>query len=147
LLLNISKNLGDNLIKYEIDYGDSLFTKISSIHGTGLYTSTDFKEGDLITKITGDVIDAEECVKREEEDNVYIFYNGDDCYIDTAKDEKIRHLNHNCNCNCEIEDGDENHLLLIASRDISAGEELTIDYGYEEIYEYCNCSKCSKQGN
>ena len=25
---------------------------------------------------------------------------------------------------------------------IKKDEELTIDYGYDEIYEYCNCDKC-----
>ena len=130
---------------YKKIYDDALFVKPSEIHGTGLHTSVDIKSDELITIITGEVIDGDECERREEEeDNVYIFYNGEDCYIDTSNN-KFRHLNHHCEYNCEVEDGDENYLLLVAARDISAGEELTIDYGYEEIYEYCNCSRCSSK--
>ncbi len=136
--------LYDMSIDYKAIDDGTLFIKPSEIHGTGLYTAVEIKAGELVTIITGEVIDADECIRREdEEDNVYIFYNGEDCYIDAAGNEKIKHLNHHCDYNCEVEDGDESHLLLIAAKNISAGEELTIDYGYEEIYENCNCSKCN----
>jgi len=36
-------------------------------------------------------------------------------------------------------------LYLYADREIKAGEELTIDYGYEDIYEECNCEKCTQE--
>ncbi len=123
---------------------EKVYVKSSNIHGTGIFTSVDIKEGEIIMKITGDVIDGNECMRREdEEDNVYIFYNGEDCYIDTSVTKKIKFINHNCDYNCDVLDGDETYLLLTADRDISAGEELTIDYGYEEIYEFCNCQKCN----
>lgn len=92
--------------------------------------------------IKGEVIDGDECLRREnEEDNVYIFWNGD-TYIDTANTKKIKYINHNCNPNCEVEDGDKKRLKLFAARKIKKGEELTIDYGYEEIYDGCKCSSC-----
>ena len=138
--------LNDMSVDYKTIYDEKLFLKPSEIHGTGLHTSVNIKEGALVAVITGEVIDADECVRREdEEDNVYIFYNGEDCYIDAEGNEMIRHLNHNCDYNCEVEDGDESYLLLVAARNISAGEELTIDYGYEEIYENCNCTKCKSR--
>lgn len=128
----------DNLL-YE-----KIYVKSSDIHGTGIFTSVDIKVGEIILKITGDVIDGDECMRREdEEDNVYIFYNGEDCYIDTSATNKIKYINHNCDYNCDVLDGDESSLQLSAARDIIAGEELTIDYGYEEIYEFCNCQKCN----
>ena len=117
--------------------------KDSEIHGFGIFTSVDIPKDTPIMVIEGEVISGEECERREdEEDNVYIFWNGD-TYIDTAMTDKIKFINHNCDYNCEVEDRDENSLLLIADRDISAGEELTIDYGYEEIYENCQCSHCA----
>lgn len=114
----------------------------SEIHGKGIFAAADIKSGSAIMVISGEVISEEECIKREEDNNVYIFWNGD-TYIDTINTKVIKYINHNCDCNCEVLDNDENSLLLSAARDIKAGEELTIDYGYEEIYDSCNCKDCS----
>lgn len=115
----------------------------SPIHGDGLFAKQNFKTGEYVMLIAGEVISEEECIRREnEENNVYIFWNGDN-YIDTSKTEKIKFINHDCDCNCEVLDYDENSLLLVASRAIKVGEELTIDYGYDEIYEYCSCTACA----
>jgi hypothetical protein len=92
--------------------------------------------------IKGEVISEEECIRREDdENNVYIFWN-DINYIDVNNTVVIKYINHKCDCNCEVDEGDESSLKLIASRDIKTGEELTIDYGYDEIYEYCKCKYC-----
>ncbi|QQS38080.1 MAG: SET domain-containing protein-lysine N-methyltransferase [Ignavibacteriales bacterium] len=122
----------------------NIYVKESSIHGTGLFTSVFIPEGSKIMFITGEVISEDECVRREEEGNVYIFWNEIN-YIDTSGTDKIKFINHDCDHNCDVTDGSEDHLVLIASKNISAGEELTIDYGYEEIYDYCNCNLCSAQ--
>ena len=122
---------------------DCVEVKDSGIHGKGIFLTKDVTEGTPIMIIAGEVISGDECERREdEEDNVYIFWNGD-TYIDTAMTDKIKYINHNCDFNCDVLDRDESSLLLVAYRDISAGEELTIDYGYDEIYEYCNCSLCA----
>ena len=92
--------------------------------------------------IEGEVISEEECIRREEDGNVYIFWN-EDSYIDTFNTKKIKYINHKCDFNCEVLEADNNGLMLAASRDIKAGEELTIDYGYDEIYEACRCSLCA----
>ncbi len=130
------------------DFEDSVVVKPSDIHGLGIFTEVDIPEGQLIMVISGEVISEDECVRREnEEDNVYIFWNGDS-YIDTVNEEKIKYINHNCDFNCDVIDGDNDYVLwLIAYRDIEAGEELTIDYGYDEIYEYCNCELCSTRNS
>ena len=73
---------------------------------------------------------------------VLLDVRGDDSYIDTANTNKIRYINHNCNYNCDVEENENNGLMLIAARDIKSGEELTIDYGYEDIYDDCGCSAC-----
>ena len=116
--------------------------KSSNIHGKGLFTNKFIPKGQAIMIISGEVIDEQECIRREEENNVYIFWNGDS-YIDTSKTEKIKYINHNCDFNCEVLDRDEISLLLVAYKDINNGEELTIDYGYEEIYKTCGCSLCA----
>ena len=117
--------------------------KDSKIHGKGIFTTVDIPEGKRIMVIEGEVISGDECERREEEENnVYIFWNGD-TYIDTAMTDKIKYINHECDCNCDVLDRNKNSLWLVAYRDIKAGEELTIDYGYDEIYEYCKCSLCA----
>ncbi len=121
-----------------------VFVKESLIHGTGLFTSIDITAGTPVMLIRGDVISEEECIRREDEGNVYIFWNETN-YIDTIDTDKIKFINHNCDYNCEVVDGNDEYLILTASRDISSGEELTIDYGYEEIYDYCKCNLCTTQ--
>ncbi len=119
--------------------------KDSPIHGKGIFAAKDIPKGELVMWIKGEVIDGDECLRREyEEDNVYIFWNGD-TYIDTAMTDKIKYINHDCKPNCEVEDGDETSLKLIAAKKIKKGEEITIDYGYEEIYENCTCHSCRKK--
>jgi SET domain-containing protein len=127
-----------------IDLEQYVFVGESQIHGTGLFTTIHIPKGSKIMLITGELISEEECIRREnEKDNVYIFWKNDDCYIDTTHSTKIKYINHDCYHNCEVIDGDESSLILITSRDISKYEELTIDYGYEEIYAECNCRKCA----
>jgi uncharacterized protein len=124
---------------------DLVLVQDSGIHGLGLFASADISMGTNIMVISGEVIDEDECIRREEEEgNVYIFWNGDN-YIDTIRTEKIKYINHDCEYNCEVTEKDEFSLFLTASRDIKAGEELTIDYGYDEIYEYCSCSICIQE--
>ncbi len=119
-----------------------LIVKDSGIHGKGLFSTVDIAEGSKIFVIEGEAISEEECIKREADGNVYIFWNESN-YIDTYMTNKIKYINHNCDCNCDVLENDEESLMLVAYRDIKAGEELTIDYGYEEIYELCQCNICA----
>ena len=117
--------------------------KKSRIHGEGIFSNGFIPKGELVMEIRGEVIDGDECMRREdEEDNVYIFWNGDDCFIDTNHSGKIRFINHDCDPNCEVMDGDEEHLKLVAIKDILPNDEIVIDYDYEEIYEDCSCRTC-----
>jgi SET domain-containing protein len=119
-----------------------VLVKPSGIHGKGLFAAADIPAGINVLVISGEVIDEDECIRREEEEgNVYIFWNGDN-YIDTVATDKIKYINHNCDYNCEVTDRDDSTLFLTAAADIKAGDELTIDYGYEEIYTYCTCETC-----
>ncbi len=124
------------------DYSDYVEVRESSIHGKGIFTSGKIPFGKRIMIIRGEVISEQECIRREEEENnVYIFWNGDN-YIDANNSNIIKYINHKCDCNCEVDDHDESTLALIAARDIDRGEELTIDYGYDEIYDACKCAYC-----
>ena len=124
---------------------NNLTVKDSSVHGMGLFSTIEYKVGQIITIINGELINADECVKREDEGNVYIFYKDEDEYIDASKHSQLRYLNHSCNYNCDIDEDENGNLILFAVADIQSGEELTIDYGYEEIYDYCSCSDCENK--
>lgn len=125
------------------DFEDQIYVRESGIHGLGMFVSVDIPKDAIIMPITGEMITGDECERREdEENNVYIFWHSDDYYLDTNKSEKIKFINHNCNYNCDVDEDENGNLILIAVKDIKAGEELTIDYGYEDIYDNCNCNYC-----
>ncbi|HEX9253742.1 MAG TPA: SET domain-containing protein-lysine N-methyltransferase [Ignavibacteriaceae bacterium] len=124
---------------------NNLIVRDSSVHGLGLFSAVEHKEGQIITIINGDLINADECVRREEEGNVYIFYKNEDEYIDASNHSQLRYLNHSCDYNCDIDEDENGNLILFAVTDIQPGEELTIDYGYEEIYNYCSCNDCENK--
>ena len=127
-------------------YEKFVFVKESDIHGKGIFISTKIPKGKKLLEIKGDVIGGDECERREEEeDNVYIFWNGDDCYIDTSMTKKIKYINHDCDFNCDVVENGRGGLMVIAYRTIEAGEELTIDYGYDDIYENCECESCIEE--
>jgi len=55
-------------------------------------------------------------------------------------------INHSCDPNCETED-DNDHIYVVAIRDIAAGEELTYEYNLydsedEEGDCHCGAPKC-----
>lgn len=130
---------------YKRDNEEFIVVKNSKIHGKGIFATKFIQQGELVMVVRGDVIDEDECVRREnEEDNVYIFWNGD-TYIDTNNYGKIRYINHDCDPNSEVMDRDEETLNLVAIKDIHPGDEVVIDYGYEEIYEDCTCKTCMQK--
>lgn len=126
-------------------YHRHLFVQESPIEGKGLYCAASVLEDEIIMKIEGEIISGDECERREnEEDNVYIFWNGDE-YVDVKHTDDIKYINHNCDPNCYVDADANGNLLLVAARDINPGEELTIDYGYDEIYDICSCDVCSAE--
>lgn len=123
-----------------------LFVKDSNVHGKGIFTKVRIIKNQPIVIIQGEEINAAECIRREnEENNVYIFWKDDDTYLDASQTEKIKYINHSCECNCYIDEDETGNLILVAARDIDAGEELTIDYGYDEIYAECSCASCENK--
>nr|WP_319776222.1 SET domain-containing protein [uncultured Sphaerochaeta sp.] len=124
-------------------FENSVVVKKSKIHGKGIFASQTIPPNELVMVISGEVISGKECERREwEDDNVYIFWNGR-TYIDTIKTKKIKYINHDCDPNCEVLARDKESLNLVSSREIKKGEEISMDYGYEEIYENCNCKTCT----
>jgi len=124
---------------------DLIVVRESPIEGKGIFLTSAVPAHTPLMVIAGEVIDGDECERREiEENNVYIFWN-DETYIDTAATSKIKFINHACLSNCYVADHSPETLLLVSSRPIAENEELTIDYGYDEIYELCSCKVCKNK--
>jgi SET domain-containing protein len=128
--------------KFNRDWEHAVKVKNSPIEGKGIFASKNIPMDELVMIIRGETITGKECERREEEDNnVYIFYNGR-YYIDTINTKKIKYINHSCEPNCDVLGRDKDTLNLVSLNEIKKGEEITIDYGYDEIYEMCRCNKC-----
>ena len=114
--------------------------------GLGLFAKKDFKKGDFIIEYTGKKITHEEADKKG---GLYLFTLNDQWVLDgTNRKHTARYLNHSCRPNCEAVIEDDEHIMIYARKKISAGDELTFDYGkeyYEDIIKEkgCRCEKCS----
>jgi len=108
----------------------------SRIAGAGLFTLTARKAGECVMIIEGELIDGDETERRDALGNAYIYDLTDDTWLDAAGT-LGRYVNHSCQASCEVEENDEASLRLVAARDLAAGEELTIDYDYPEIFDAC----------
>jgi SET domain-containing protein len=93
---------------------------LSVIHGKGLFASRLLHEGELIGTYDGEVVteDGMHVLWVDEGDGSWTGYNGQN---------RMRYMNHEDEPNCEM-DG----LDCYALRDIAAGEEITIDYGWND---------------
>jgi SET domain-containing protein len=119
--------------------------KESSVHGKGLFARKDIPVDTFICIIQGEFINEVECIRREEdENNNYIFWHSENNYIDVSKN-LLRYLNHDCSPKCYVDERDETSLCLITESHIFTGEEITIDYEYDEIYDNCNCDNCQSK--
>ncbi len=114
----------------------------SRIAGQGLFAAQDIKQDARIIPYIGEKISKGESTRRLVQGNVYIFTLNESFDIDgkTLKN-KARYINHSCDPNCEVELTSRT-IWLVALRDITAGEDLTYNYGYE-VKDYmehpCTC--------
>jgi len=119
-----------------------LLIRKSGIHGCGCYTTVPIKEGTHIVEYTGTRLS-----KQEADDlysnrpNTYLFCIGEGEYV-VDGDNVAAFINHCCDPNCETDEFGE-HIWIIATRDIAAGEELTYDYnlydGDDDDEAVCQC--------
>lgn len=121
----------------------------SPIHGLGGFAKTAIANGARIIEYVGERISKSESLKRCEENNEYIFTLNEREDLDgNVEWNPARFINHSCTPNCDAELEDE-HIWIVANRDIRAGEELTFNYGFdlENYREYpCRCGAPSCVG-
>jgi len=131
----------DDLIKNGIEEG--LQVKHIEGKGRGIFAVNGFKKGDFVVEYHGELLDLAEAKAREAqyaEDPktgcyMYYFQYQSRTYCVDATKETSRNgrlINHSKTGNCQTRlhaiDGTP-HLILVASKDIKAEEELLYDYG------------------
>jgi SET domain-containing protein len=123
--------------------------KASPIHGLGGFATEEIAPGTRIIEYVGEKIGKAESLRRCEQNNEYIFMLDREYDLDgNVEWNPARFLNHSCapNCDAELIDGG---IWIIAKRGISAGEELTFNYGFDlgDYKDYpCRCGSPSCVG-
>ncbi|XP_042297856.1 N-lysine methyltransferase KMT5A isoform X2 [Sceloporus undulatus] len=111
--------------------------------GRGVIATKQFHRGDFVVEYHGDLIEITDAKKREAayaqdpSTGCYMYYfqylSKTYCVDATKETSRLgRLINHSKCGNCQTKLHDINgipHLILVASRDIKAGEELLYDYG------------------
>ncbi|GFN93149.1 histone-lysine N-methyltransferase [Plakobranchus ocellatus] len=144
------------------DWKSLVYLGRSRIQGLGLYAARDLEKHTMVIEYIGDLIRNEVANRREKEyesqnRGVYMFRIDNDVVIDaTMAGGPARYINHSCSPNCVAEVVDiekESKIIIITSRKIAKGEELTYDYKFDfEDDQHkipCNCGavNCRKWMN
>jgi uncharacterized protein len=132
-----------------VNAADLLIRK-SGIHGCGCYTTVPIAEGTHIVEYTGGRLSKEQADELyNERVDTYLFCIGEGDYVIDG-DSVAAFINHCCEPNCETDEFDE-HIWIIAQRDIAAGEELTYDYnlydGDDDDEAPCRCGAKQCRGS
>ncbi|VEU39979.1 unnamed protein product [Pseudo-nitzschia multistriata] len=117
----------------------------SNIHGWGVFTDVDIRDGEMIIEYRGELIGNAMAEKREKEYEAakigsdYMFRLDDFMVSDATKQGNVaRFINASCMPNCYPKiislDGTK-RIVVYAKRDIQAGEELTYDYKFDLEYD------------
>jgi len=125
----------------------ALVIRRSKIHADGVYTTTPIRKRALVAEYTGPRLSyAEADAIYENSPRTYLFglVNGEQV---VDGDSMAAFINHSCSPNCEA-DEIKGRVIIRASRNISAGEELVYDYN---LYDgdpgdpalcFCGSKKC-----
>jgi SET domain-containing protein len=119
---------------------DGLIIRSSSIHAAGCYTTRRIKKGTRVIEYDGPRFLKDEADERyKDRDITYLFSCGEGGQMVIDGFGTAMFINHSCDPNCESENAD-GQILVIAIRDIAAGEELTYEYNlYDSDDEHQNC--------
>lgn len=118
----------------------------SRIHGWGIYADQDIPAKRKVIEYTGERIDAVEAERRR--GTPFLFVLDDRWMIDGGVGGSgAEYINHSCEPNLvtRIMKG---HILYMSLRPIRKGEELTLDYNYDDTDEtvHCVCGSRSCRG-
>jgi SET domain-containing protein len=115
--------------------GKKLYTvRNSSIHGRGVFASTEIPRGTSIIEYKGKRTSWDEALAAPDSDpddpaHTFLFQIDDGRVIDArVRGNAARWINHSCWPNCVTHEDDAGHVFIEAKRRIRAGDELTYDY-------------------
>src|SRR5215475_13064303 len=125
----------------KIDPADLLIRR-SGIQCCGCYTQVAIQEGTHVVEYKGGRLSKDQADDLyNERPDMYLFCIGEGDYVVDGYG-VAAFINHCCDPNCETDEFDE-HIWIIALRNIAAGEELTYDYnlydGDEDDEAICHC--------
>jgi uncharacterized protein len=117
-----------------------------SATGLGLFATKAIKRGCTIATYRGRRISTAEAERREARGARYMFYLNRRWTIDgSPRWNRARYINHSCRPNAEAV-GRNGGIVIVASRRIEPGEEITYDYGQEYLDYFfgndCRCPAC-----
>lgn len=114
--------------------GRRIQTRLSGVHGKGVFALQDLAEGETLIEYVGEVISWPEALRRHPHDpahpNHTFYFHVDADHVIDAKvgGNSSRWINHSCAPNCEADERG-GRVFIKALRNIRAGEELFYDYG------------------
>jgi uncharacterized protein len=111
----------------------------SRIHRWGLYTEQNIPANRKVIEYTGQKLNPAQRARREQESSKYLFILDEYWTLDGAiGGSGAEFINHSCDPNLvtRILKG---HILYFSRRKIRKGEELTVDYNYDDTDELVKC--------
>lgn len=123
-----------------------LIIRSSSIHAAGCYTMRRIRKGTPVVEYDGPRFSKDEADERYKDRFItYLFSTGKGGEVIDGFGTAM-FINHSCDPNCETENLD-GRIWVVATRDISPGEELTYEYNLHDSDDddadcYCGAPKC-----
>lgn len=117
----------------------NVIVRKSKIDGKGVFAQRDFKKGEVVLKWNPKPLTKEEFEKLPSKKLVYVLRVRRRYFIMQTPE---KYVNYSCQPNMFVK-----NLCEFAKKNIKKGEELTSDYGNEELDNFkcrCGSSKCRK---
>ncbi len=127
--------------------GKSRYATKRTAAGLGFFTLVPIREDKEIIEYTGPVLTREEADKKG---GKYLMAIDEEYLIDgSPRSNPARYINHSCEPNAKAYRSGV-RVWIWSIKDISAGEEITYDYGKKYFDDFikplgCKCEKCIKK--